>query len=147
MSWRHRFWNWSPVDRYFDGETESLRKDVAKAVKQRFLWHWRWWGVTLPVCLAVVFGWPFFVQVLRSLGMPGWLDPLLFVAFMLPLTYFMMRVQFGLFRDTLYRIATERGLRPVRCIRCDYDLRGLDRADCPECGQRIPGLGDRAEIS
>jgi hypothetical protein len=35
----------------------------------------------------------------------------------------------------------------VRCLRCEYNLRGLDRAgNCPECGEPIEASWERYEL-
>ncbi|MEM1209652.1 MAG: hypothetical protein AAF612_12310 [Planctomycetota bacterium] len=45
----------------------------------------------------------------------------------------------GQHRRRMHAVAMKRGIRPIRCLRCDYDLHYIDSVACPECGQRFPG--------
>ncbi|MEM9789285.1 MAG: hypothetical protein AAF842_02650 [Planctomycetota bacterium] len=42
-------------------------------------------------------------------------------------------------RDTCRQLSDRYGLKPVRCLACDYDIRNIETSVCPECGAKISG--------
>ena len=48
-----------------------------------------------------------------------------------------------LFRSQLQRDLFHNGVRPHFCIKCDYDLKGSDSLQCPECGAKLAPLNPR----
>ncbi|MEM9251062.1 MAG: hypothetical protein AAGB29_01815 [Planctomycetota bacterium] len=73
-------------------------------------------------------------------GIPDWSIAVLILGFAMLIWWCWTRLHQPKDRSFCRRIAEELDLRPIRCFDCDYDLRHIDSATCPECGSRVPGV-------
>jgi predicted RNA-binding Zn-ribbon protein involved in translation (DUF1610 family) len=119
-------------------ENKKLRRTTLIAASE----HKLWLTTTSVLLLGVV--WFILRDWLRSFG-PGWseLSQIAYVAFALAagVTYF---PHFVYRKSISYRLRKEINKLGIPvCIGCGYQLHGLDKARCPECGYQVKA--ERAE--
>jgi len=86
--------------------------------------------------------------VAQMLGMPTWGKWVLLAGMIAVYVFLIFLLQ--VWRDRVVRNYIDKKLlairvRPSFCIRCDYNLTGIDATRCPECGTALTPVGVRID--
>ena len=110
--------------------------DRAKRFSYRFT------SITLlgSILFFFLFFLPFGLHFIHQRNLPDWQAPLWILLFVTPLilvTAYVKRKEDYIKRKFFSKYMIARGLRPVRCLMCAYELRGVTADHCPECGEPL----------
>ncbi len=134
---------WRPHLRELRGLPETARRQLLGEADAR---TGRRFGQILiaAIPLALSLGLPYFVPYLTvglSQDIRDWLELLALAAILFVLLLFIAQIRRLQTRE-LEQVMLERGVRPSVCFGCGYDLKGIDRETCPECGRKIAPPAD-----
>jgi hypothetical protein len=99
----------------------------------------------LSVVGVLFFVFLYLVHLMDEFGL-GWLALFASTLLLALVIYFLEQYRIQLIRKVLAQYCFCKGIRPKGCLRCGYDLNGIESLHCPECGQALAPEKPRADI-